>query len=316
MENGKLNKPISLSDLAAMLSSLGIDNRTHGKNIQINKFCSIKKIEDIGLYYLTADVQGNFAEIKKSIIIADQIIPNLENCNSFIVVNDPQLAFYKLCRSFFKDIKACGIHSTAIIHQKAKIDPNVYIGPYSIIGKCIINRGTNIHPHVVIYDNSVIGENVTIEAGSYIGATGVAWAWDKSGERIIQPQIGGVKIGDDCFIGTNVTIVRGSVNENVEIGHHTLISHGTKIGHGVKIGPYCHFANNVSIAGSVTIGERCFLGSAAVVSSNIRLSENIIVGAGAVVVNNFNESGIVITGVPAKKQGPVSVHKGVPVNKK
>jgi len=66
----------------------------------------------------------------------------------------------------------------------------------------------------------------------------------------------------------------------------------------------------------VTIGERCFLGSAAVVSSNIRLSENIIVGAGAVVVNNFNESGIVITGVPAKKQGPVSVHKGVPVNKK
>jgi UDP-3-O-[3-hydroxymyristoyl] glucosamine N-acyltransferase len=62
----------------------------------------------------------------------------------------------------------------------------------------------------------------------------------------------------------------------------------------------------------VVIGDRCFLGSASVISSNIRLSENIIVGAGAVVVNNFDECSIVIAGVPAKRKGPVSSHKGVP----
>jgi UDP-3-O-[3-hydroxymyristoyl] glucosamine N-acyltransferase len=312
MEIGRIEKSISLRELAKELVNQGIDCRAHGEDIRIDKFCSIKKIEEAGLYYLTANVVSKIAEIKKSIIISNQIIPDLENCNSFLVLDEPQLAYYKLCRIFFRDSRAYDIHSTAIIHPEAVIDPDVYIGPFSIIGKCIINKGTKIHPHVVIYDHSILGQNVTVEAGSYIGATGVAWIWDKNGERIVQPQVGGVVIGDQCFIGTDVTIVRGSLNEFTQIGHHTLIAHGTKIAHGVDIGAYCHLANNVTIAGSAVIGDRCFLGAASVVSSNIRLSEKIIVGAGAVVVNHFDEGGVVIAGVPAKIKGPVSTHKGVP----
>jgi UDP-3-O-[3-hydroxymyristoyl] glucosamine N-acyltransferase len=314
LETGRLNKSVSLQELTARLIELGVVCCAHGSDIRIDKFCSIKKIEEAGLYYLTAAVEGEVAEIKNSIIISNQIIPALENYNSFLIVNDPQLAYYRLCRIFFRDHQAYGIHSTAIIHPEAVIDSDVYIGPYSIIGKCIINKGAKIHPHVVIYDHSILGQNVTVEAGSYIGATGVAWIWDKNGERVIQPQVGGVLIGNDCFIGTDVTIVRGSLNEFTEIGHHTLIAHGTKIGHGVKIGAYCHLANNVSIAGSAVIGDRCFLGAASVVSSNIMLSEDIIVGAGAVVINHFNAKGVVIAGVPAKIKGPVSTHKGVPRN--
>ncbi len=312
MEVGRLKNPVSLRELAAHLIELGTDCCAHGCDIRIDKFCSIKKIEESGLYYLTAAIESDVSAIKNSIIISNQSIPALENCNSFLIVNDPQLAYYQLCRIFFRDHQAYGIHSTAIIHPEAVIDPDVYIGPYSIIGKCIINKGTKIHPHVVIYDHSILGQNITVEAGSYIGATGLAWIWDKNGQRIIQPQVGGVLIGDNCFIGTDVTIVRGSLNEFTEINHHTLIAHGTKIGHGVKIGSYCHFANNVSIAGSAVIGNRCFLGAASVVNSNITLSEDIIVGAGAVVVNHFNERGVVIAGVPAKIKGPVSTHKGVP----
>ena len=312
MEIGRLKKSISLHELADQLLDLGIDCRTYGSDIQIDKFCSIKIIEDAGLYYLTAAVETEVSAIKNSIIISNQVMPDLENHNSFLIVDEPQLVYYQLCRIFFKDSQEYHIHPTAIIHPEAIIDPEVSIGPYSIIGKCIINKGTKIHPHVVIYDHSVLGENVTVEAGSYIGATGVAWIWDKNGERIIQPQVGGVSIGDDCFIGTDVTIVRGSLNEFTQIGHHTLIAHGTKIGHGVQVGAYCHFANNVSIAGSAVIGDRCFLGSASVVSSNIRLSEEIIVGAGAVVINHFDEGCIVIAGVPAKRTGHASSHKGVP----
>jgi UDP-3-O-[3-hydroxymyristoyl] glucosamine N-acyltransferase len=312
MEIGRLKKPISLQELVYQLLDIGINCKTSGKDIQIDKFCSIKRKEDAGLYYLTAAVGSVVSGIKNSIIISNRVIPDSENHNSFLIVDDPQLVYYKLCRIFFKDSQEYHIHPTAIIHPEAKIDPEVSIGPYSIIGKCIINRGTKIHPHVVIYDHSVIGENVTVEAGSYIGATGVAWIPDKNGGRIIQPQIGGVTIGNDCFIGTDVTIVRGSLNEFTQIGHHTLIAHGTKIGHGVKVGVYCHFANNVTIAGSAEIGDRCFLGSASVVSSNICISEGIIVGAGAVVVNNFDEGYIVIAGVPAQRKGPVTSHKGVP----
>jgi len=261
---------------------------------------------------LTDFVDINISEIKNSIIISNHITPFLDNSNSFLIVNEPQLAYYKLSCICFRNNETYGIHSTAIIHPEAVIDSDVYIGPYSIIGKCIINRGTRIQPHVVLYDHSILGENVTVEAGSYIGATGVAWIWDKNGDRVVQPQIGGVIIGNNCFIGTDVTIARGSLNEYTEINHHTLIAHGTKIGHGVRVGAYCHFANNVTIAGSAIIGNKCFLGAAAVVSSNIRLAEDIIVGAGAVVVNHFDEKSIVLAGVPAKIKGPVSTHKGVP----
>lgn len=312
-EIGRLKKSVSLQELATLLINLGIDCRAYGKDINIDKCCSIKKIEKAGLYYFTKTVESISVEIENSIIISSQIIPNLENCNSFLIVDEPQLAYYQLCRIFFKDVQPYKIHPTAIIHPEAVIDSEVYIGPYSIIGKCIINKGTKIHPHVVIYDNSILGQNVTVEAGSYVGATGVAWIWDKNGGRVIQPQVGGVVIGDECFIGTDVTIVRGSLNEFTEIGHHTLIAHGTKIGHGVRIGAYCHFANNVSIAGSAVIDDRCFFGAAAVVSSNIRLAEGIIVGAGAVVVNHFVESGIVLVGVPARRKGAVSLHNGVPI---
>ena len=314
MDIGRLKKAVSLGELVADLSAAGIDCAVHGADRRIDKFCSLKRLEEEGLYYLTAAVGSKTVAIKNSIIITSQIIPDLEEANSFLVVDEPQVAYYQLCRAFFKESPVRGIHATAVIDPEAVIDPDVYIGPYSIIGKCMISKGAAIHPHVVIYDNSVIGQNVTIEAGSYIGATGVAWIWDKDGDRIIQPQIGGVQIGDNCFIGTDVTIVRGSLNEFTEIKHHTLIAHGTKIGHGVRIGAYCHFANNVSIAGSAVIGDRCFFGAASVVSSNIRLSEGIIVGAGAVVVTHFDEGNIVVAGVPAKMKGPVSAHKGVPRN--
>jgi UDP-3-O-[3-hydroxymyristoyl] glucosamine N-acyltransferase len=312
MEIGRLKKSVSLQELASMLTGMRISCSHHGRDILIDKFCSIKRKEQAGLYYLTAAAGQAARGISNSIIVASQIIPELESDNSFLIVDEPQPAYYKLCRTFFQEDDSHHIHATAVIHPEAVIEPDVSIGPYCVIGKCVIKKGTRIHAQVVIYDHSIIGEHVTIEAGSYIGATGVAWIWDEKGERIIQPQVGGVSIGDHCFIGTDVTIVRGSLNEFTQIGRHTLIAHGTKIGHGCVIGHYCHFANNVSIAGSVIAGDRCFFGAASVVSSNIRLAEDIIVGAGAVVVNPFDERAIVLAGVPAKRKGPVSSHKGVP----
>ena len=98
------------------------------------------------------------SDIKNSIIISNQVTPDLENRNSFLIVDEPQAVYYQLCRIFFKDSQEYHIHPTAIIHPEGKIILYVSIGPYSIIGKCIINKGTNIHAHVVIYDHTVLGK--------------------------------------------------------------------------------------------------------------------------------------------------------------
>jgi UDP-3-O-[3-hydroxymyristoyl] glucosamine N-acyltransferase len=111
-----------------------------------------------------------------------------------------------------------------------------------------------------------------------------------------------VIIKDDVFIGSNITIVKGSFkNRSTYIGRGTMIAHGTMIGHGVKIGPNNHFANNVSVAGSVMTGKNCFFGSGSVIRPHIKIASDTIVGAGAVVVNNFDqETGIVLVGNPAR----------------
>jgi UDP-3-O-[3-hydroxymyristoyl] glucosamine N-acyltransferase len=163
---------------------------------------------------------------------------------------------------------------------------------------------------------SDIGTNTVIEAQSTIGATGVAWVWDQnSRERVVQPQTGSVKIGPDCFLGTGITVVRGSVNEATEIGEGSVIAHGSRIGHGCRIGARAHFANNVTLAGNVTLGPECFIAAGATIQPQVRLAERTVVGIGSVVVRNFEEPNCLLAGMPARKIGSAEkVLPGVPLH--
>lgn len=313
MAVGRLKTPLSLTQIGEILTALGIEFRAGGPDIECDKLCSIKHIEEGGLYFLTRAVERDSLGIRRSIIVTDERVESLADTNAFILVDRPQPVFYELCRVLVGDEAAGGIDPTAIVDPRARVDRDVTIGAHAVIGKCEIGWGAHIHPHVVLYDNSVIGRKVTVEAGTCIGATGLAWAWDTNGERFIQPQTGGVFIDDDCFLGTNISICRGSLNEFTSLGRGTLVAHGTRIGHGVVIGDYCHLANGVTLAGNVVIGARSFLGSGSVVSSNVRISPGTVVGAGAVVVKHVEEENTVVAGVPAVRIGRASgSHKGVP----
>lgn len=290
---------ITLSSLTEKLNARKIPFQVSGQDKTVNKLCSIRKIEPAGLYYLIGDLKEKFEEIESSIIITDTMPEDLGG-NTIIVVDAPQRVFYYLCQDLSPKPKHTGIHATAIIDPEAKIHPEVSIGAYCVVGKCTLGKGVRLLSHVVLFDKSILGENVTIESNSCIGATGVAWVWDEEGKRVIQPQFGGVRIENDVFIGTDVTIVRGSLNEDSIIGENTMIAHGTKLGHGTVVGKNCHFANNVSIAGSVLLGEGSFLGSGCTVRPRMRLAEGTIVGAGAVVTKHVEKANCILAGVPAK----------------
>ena len=52
------------------------------------------------------------------------------------------------------------IHKSAIIDKSAKLDSNVNVGPFSIIGPEVeIESGTSIGSHVVIEGPTTIGKN-------------------------------------------------------------------------------------------------------------------------------------------------------------
>ena len=122
-----------------------------------------------------------------------------------------------------------GIDPLASISPKAKVGENVYVGPFAVIADgAVIGNGTQIYahtvigegvqvgekcllyPHVTIYQGCKLGNNVTIHAGSVIGADGFGFAPNTEGYDKI-PQIGIVVIEDNVEIGANTCVDRSTM---------------------------------------------------------------------------------------------------------
>lgn len=235
------------------------------------------------------------------------------NIGIYLFDSSPQQVFYRLLSSLYKTQSTGVIASTAVIHPEAIIGKNVQIDHFVVIDRAIIEDHVIIRSHSYIHSNSVIRNECVIENHSVIGAQGVAWIWDEQGcEKIVQPQLGGVDVGPNCFLGAGTILVRGSLNENTKIGKSTFLAPGCRIGHGTQIGEYVHFANNITTGGNTKIGDYCFVGSAAVFRPRINIHSHTIVGAGAVVVKHTTTSGKTLMGVPAVEVVSKAHSSGMP----
>lgn len=304
----------TLDDIRQQLQWLDIPFSLHGDpGPERYSFKSLRQVEDRGIYYVASDASA-VPELADSILICRR--PGQAGAgNVSIAVDEPQLVFYQLMEALLKEPQQRrGIHPTAIVGAQCRVAPTAWIGPYCVLENCIVGAGSHLHSHVTVMAGSTIGEKVTIESHSTIGATGVAWIWNpRTRRRVIQPQTGYTSIGAGSFLGTDITIVRGSVNETTRIGEGCVIAHGSKIGHGCDVGNECHFANNIAIAGNVTLGGQCFLGSGAVVRPQVRLADATVVGAGSVVVKDCEQPGCLLVGIPARPgQQTSGAMSGVP----
>ncbi|MBB3168361.1 DapH/DapD/GlmU-related protein [Simiduia aestuariiviva] len=309
----------SCTRILSALDKLGIEYKTTGKLNDVKfEFMSLMNVEQGGVYYLAgAKVMPD--SIANSIVIHDGLAV-CDNAESIfqIVVSEPQLVFYRLMQELaYQKSDIFGVHPTAIVSPAATIHDSAYIGPYCIVEEAFIGKNVKLHSHVVVRDRVYIDDDTCIESHSTLGATGVAWVWDQVNRvRVKQPQIGYTYIGKNVFLGTDVTIVRGSVNESTTVGAGSVIAHGSKIGHGARLGAECHFANNVSIAGNVVLGDRTFMGAGSVVRPQVKIADDCVIGAGSVVVHNNESSGTLMIGVPAKIKKIDSNNrlKGVPTS--
>ncbi len=293
---------ITVKTIAECLSSRHVDFTIHGDNISVSKLAAIGPNVQETICYYVGDDPDKLSKIERSIIFCK---PGLEvelaKRNTYIFTKNPQLCFYHIS-SLFEDRPESGIHSQSVVDKSAIVGKEVSIGPFCTIEECAIGNHVIIESGVKIHKGTVIGNNVRIQSNSVIGAIGVMWTWDKDRSKVPCVQTGKVIIEDNVFVGSNITIVRGSFsNRPTIIGEHTMISHGTMIGHSSVIGAYNHFASNVSIAGNVQTGKCCFFGCGTTVRPHVKLPEDTLVGAGAVVVKNFSESGLTLIGNPAGK---------------
>lgn len=227
-----------------------------------------------------------------------------------IIVDKPDIAFYKLIEIFYPQEEKSGYTSSkavigknveidktafiddfVVIKDNVKIGRNTVIYPFSYIGENTqIGDNCIIYPSVVIYKDTKIGNNVIIHSGTVIASDGFGY-YQEGNQRKKIKHIGKVIIEDDVEIGANTTIDRALVDETI-IKKGTKIDNLVMIGHNCKIGENTVLVSQVGIAGSCNIGNNVILAGQVGVADHITITDNVIVTAKSGVGGNITESGI------------------------
>jgi UDP-3-O-[3-hydroxymyristoyl] glucosamine N-acyltransferase len=216
-----------------------------------------------------------------------------------IAVDDPRLTFIRIVEKFFAVKPPFGVHPTAYISHQAKVDANVYIGPFCYIGECTIGEGCYLFGHNHLYDGVRIGKNVTIHAGTVIGADGFGYQRNEVNELEKFPHIGGVIVEDNVEIGSNTCIDRGTL-DNTIVKEGAKIDNLVHIAHNVIVGKHAAVIAHAMIGGSTDLGDYSWIAPSAALRDRIAVGKNSIVGLGAVLTKNVPD-GETWLGNPAKE---------------
>ncbi len=166
------------------------------------------------------------------------------------------------------------ISPLAYIHPEAKIGQNCEIGPF-----CFIDA------NVVIGDNNVFMNSVTVLSGSRIG----------NGNRIFPGAVIGAipqdlkfrgeettaEVGDNNTIRENVTINRGTAAKGrTVVGSNNLLMEGMHVAHDVFLGNGCIIGNGTKFAGEVVIDDFAIVSANVLVHQFCRIGSYVMVSGG------------------------------------
>lgn len=167
------------------------------------------------------------------------------------------------------------IDSRAIIDPKARLAPDVKVGPWTFIGADVeIGAGSHIGPHVVLKGPTKIGKNNKIYQFASVGED----PQDKKygGEPTV------LEIGDNNIIREFCTFNRGTSQGGgvTKIGNNNLFMAYVHIAHDCIVGNNTIFANNASISGHVVVHDHAILSGFAVIHQYCHIgSYSFIAGA-------------------------------------
>ncbi|MGH1358355.1 MAG: UDP-3-O-(3-hydroxymyristoyl)glucosamine N-acyltransferase [Burkholderiaceae bacterium] len=176
------------------------------------------------------------------------------------------------------------IQTGAMIASGCRIGPNVTIGERVSLGERV-----TVHPNVTIYPDVAIGNDAVIHANSVLGADGFGFARQGDGWAKI-PQLGGLRIGERCEIGSNTSLDRGALDDTV-VGNDCVIDNLVQIAHNVQIGDGSAIAGCVGISGSVKIGRRCLIGGGVGFNGHIEVADDVMISPMTFVTKSIREAG-------------------------
>ena len=233
-----------------------------------------------------------------------------------IRVKGARIAIAKVLPLFFPpEAHDAGIHSSAVVDPTAIIDATATVGPHCIISAGVrigarsvlmggnhLGRDTQIgedvclHPNVVLYAKTQVGNRVNIHAGTTIGSDGYGYVFDQGRHRKML-QVGNVVIHDDVEIGSNTSIDRGALGSTV-IGQGTKIDNLVHVAHNVVMGRHCLIMGQVGFAGSTQLSDYVVIASQSGIAGHLKLGTQATIGAKSGVMRDI-PAGETVLGYPA-----------------
>jgi len=248
---------------------------------------------------------------------------NLASCpTAALIAKDPYVAYAKLAALFERHPSAPpGIHASAVVAATARVSASASIGPFCVIDDgAVIEDGAILGPHCIIGPDCIVGaharlvarvtlvvrvtlgQRVLVHPGAVLGSDGFGLAFDVD-HWVKLPQLGGVRIGDDCEIGANTTIDRGALDDTV-LEEDVRLDNQIQIAHNVYIGAHTAMAGCSAAAGSAKIGRYCLIGGNAGVLGHLELADRVTITAKSLVTSSIREPGEYSSGVPLQANRP------------
>ncbi|MBA2352347.1 MAG: acyl-ACP--UDP-N-acetylglucosamine O-acyltransferase [Burkholderiales bacterium] len=173
------------------------------------------------------------------------------------------------------------IHETAIVQPGARLDDDVEIGAYTLIGEHVaIGRGTRIGAHAVVTGHTRIGRNNRIYHFVSLG--------EAPQDKKYAGEPTGLEIGDGNTIREFCTFNRGTAQDIgiTRLGDDNWIMAYVHLAHDCQIGSHTIFANNAQIAGHVRVGDYAVLGAFTAVHQFCRIGAHSITAMGSIVLQD------------------------------
>lgn len=237
-----------------------------------------------------------------------------------IVVKDVKEAMYVLLENRVEKRRKRGISPLSLIAENVLLPRSCTVEPFVVIGKnvkigvgtyigahCSIDEGVKIGKHCEIMPSTVIYKKTMIGDFVTIGANTVI---GKEGFGYIKKRrykrlrhTGGVVIKSFVDIGGNVAIDRGTIGNTI-IGEGTKIDNLVHVAHNVEIGKHCILMGQVGIAGSTKIGNNVILCGQVGVSDHLEIGDDVVVYAKSGVFKSLSPHRR-YSGIPAREHNAV-----------
>lgn len=158
-------------------------------------------------------------------------------------------------------------------------------------------KSQKIHSTAIVYDNVILGENVSIGAYSIIGAPAEV-------KGLGLKNVGKVYIGANTTIREHVTIHSPRNEHSVTyIGENCYIQAHSHIGHDSQVSSYATIACYACLGGHTNMEKHSNMGLHSVTHPRTTISEGTIIGCNSF-VKGETESWSVYVGSPAKRIKP------------